>query len=62
LPETDFVTLARSFGAYGERVETTDAFPEALQRARAAGRPAVLELRVDPLQITPEKRIAASIA
>jgi acetolactate synthase-1/2/3 large subunit len=62
LPETDFTTLARSFGAYGERVETTEAFPEALQHARASKRPAVLELRVDPLQITPEKRIAATNA
>jgi acetolactate synthase-1/2/3 large subunit len=62
LPETDFVALARAFGAYGERVDTTEAFPAALQRAFAAGGPAVLELRVDPLQITPEKRIAASTA
>ena len=62
LPETDFAALARSFGAYGERVDTTEAFPAALQRARAAGGPALLELRVDPLQITPDKRIAASVA
>lgn len=49
----DFVALAQAFGAYGELVTTTDAFPAAFDRAQQAGRPALLELRVDPRQITP---------
>jgi acetolactate synthase-1/2/3 large subunit len=54
----DFVVLAKSFGAFAERVETSDAFPNAFARAQAAGRPALLELCVDPLQITPQARLA----
>jgi len=53
----DFVKLAQSFGAYAERVETTDAFAPAFDRALAARGSAVLELRVDPNQITPDRRI-----
>ncbi len=53
----DFVAFAQSFGAFAERVETTDGFPDAYRRAAAAGRPAVLELRIDPLQLTPAFRL-----
>jgi acetolactate synthase-1/2/3 large subunit len=55
----DFVALARSFGAHAERVETTDAFASAFERACAAGRSAVLELVTDPGQITPDRRLSA---
>jgi acetolactate synthase I/II/III large subunit len=54
----DFVALAQSFGAHAELVETTEAFEAAFARARACGRPALLELRVDPRQITPALRLA----
>jgi acetolactate synthase I/II/III large subunit len=54
----DFVALARSYGAYAEKVEVTDAFPAAYGRAVASGRAAVLELRVDPAQISPTFRLA----
>ena len=57
LASPDFVGLAQSFGAYAERVETTDAFAPALERALGARGSAVLELRVDPNQITPDRRI-----
>jgi acetolactate synthase-1/2/3 large subunit len=57
LVNPDFVALARSFGAYGERVESTSAFPDAYRRAVEAGRPAVLELRVDPDQLSPAFRL-----
>lgn len=53
----DFVALARSYGAFAERVETTESFPDAYRRARAARRPALLELRVDPEQLTPGFRV-----
>jgi acetolactate synthase-1/2/3 large subunit len=54
----DFVALGQSFGAYAERVSRTDQFPDAYRRAAAAGRPAVLELIVDPAQSTPSFRLA----
>ncbi len=54
----DFVALARAFGAHAERVEETGDFPAAFERARSAGVPAVIELRTDPLQITPVARLA----
>jgi acetolactate synthase-1/2/3 large subunit len=56
----DFVALAQSFGAYGELVESNDGFGAAFERARASGRPALLELRTDPRQITPGLRIPAA--
>lgn len=54
LQNPDFVALAQSFGAYAELVESAEAFPGAFERACAAGRPALLELRTDPRQITPQ--------
>jgi acetolactate synthase I/II/III large subunit len=53
----DFVALAQSFGAYAERIDNTETFPLAFQRAVSAGLPAVLELRVDPAQLTPTYRL-----
>ncbi len=53
----DFVALSRAHGAYGEKVDSTDAFPAAFHRATAAARPAVLELRVDPRQLSPTFRL-----
>ncbi|GAB2207218.1 thiamine pyrophosphate-binding protein [Roseibium sp. ROS1] len=53
LVNPDFAALARSYGAFGETVETTDAFGPAYERARAAGTPAILHLKLDPEAITP---------
>jgi acetolactate synthase-1/2/3 large subunit len=53
LVNPDFAALARAFGAHGELVEDTAAFAPAFERALAAGRPALLELRTDPDAITP---------
>lgn len=57
LTNPDFVAFAQSFGAYAERVANDDAFPAAFERARNAGRPALLELVTDPAQITPQGRL-----
>ena len=54
----DFVALAKSFGAHAERVETTEAFASAFERACDAGRSAVLELVMDRDQITPDRRLS----
>jgi acetolactate synthase-1/2/3 large subunit len=59
LVNPDFAALARAYGGYGEVVETTEAFPEALGRALAAGTPALLELRTDPEALTPMQRLSA---
>jgi acetolactate synthase I/II/III large subunit len=53
LRNPDFVALARAYGAHAERVERSADFPDALERALAAGRPALLQLPVDPEAITP---------
>ncbi|KSR45183.1 thiamine pyrophosphate-binding protein [Pseudomonas aeruginosa] len=58
LVNPDFVALALAFGAYAERVERSAEFPEAFRRARASGRPALLELLTDPRQVTPQARLA----
>ncbi|QKZ04057.1 thiamine pyrophosphate-binding protein [Pseudomonas eucalypticola] len=57
LVNPDFISLARSFGAYAERVERTEDFAGAFARARQAGVAALIELRVDPRQITPQARL-----
>jgi acetolactate synthase-1/2/3 large subunit len=53
----DYVALARAFGAWSERVDTTGDFAAAFARARAQRGVAVLELVTDPRQITPAKRL-----
>ena len=58
LENPDFAALARSFGLVGEAVEDDADFPAAFERAMASGKPALIELRVDPELITPDKKIA----
>jgi len=59
LVNPDFAAFAQAFGAYGENVERTEEFPDALERALSAGRPAVLALRIDPEAITPRTTLSA---
>ncbi len=44
----DFAALARAYGGHGETVLDTADFAPAFARARASGKPAVIELKVDP--------------
>src|ERR1700730_12357558 len=53
LVNPDFAAYAESFGAYGETVERTQDVEDAFERAVDSGRPALLELRVDPEGISP---------
>jgi len=53
LANPDFQLLAQAYGAHGELVERTEDFPAAFERARASGKPAIIELKVDPEAITP---------
>jgi acetolactate synthase I/II/III large subunit len=59
LQNPDFAALAEAYGAHGETVTDTDAFPAALERALTAGRPALLDLQVDPEAIAPGLSLAA---
>jgi acetolactate synthase I/II/III large subunit len=52
LENPDFVALARSYGAHGELVEETAGFAPAFERAAKSGKPALIELRIDPQAIT----------
>jgi acetolactate synthase-1/2/3 large subunit len=54
LTNPDFAAFARAFGAYGEVVTRDDEFGDALERALAAKGPALIELRIDPAQLTPD--------
>jgi acetolactate synthase I/II/III large subunit len=55
LANPDFARYAEAFGAYGEVVTRTAEFAPAFERAAAAGRPALLELRTDPDPISPPR-------
>ena len=59
LRNPDFAALARAYGAHGEMVDTTEAFAPAMARALAAGKPALIELRLDPEAITPAITLSA---
>ena len=59
LHNPDFVALAEACGAQGEAVERTDEFLPALERALTAGRPALIELRVDPEAISVSETISS---
>ena len=58
LVNPDFAALARAFGAHGETVERTEDFAPAFERAMGAGRPALIELRLDPEAITTRATLA----
>jgi acetolactate synthase I/II/III large subunit len=53
LQNPDFCALAFAYGAHGERVERTEQFAPALERARQSGKPALLHCLIDPQAITP---------
>jgi acetolactate synthase-1/2/3 large subunit len=59
LKNPDFAAYARAFGAHGETVERTEDFAAAYQRAAGSGKPALIELRIDPEAITPATTLSA---
>lgn len=58
LVNPDFEAYARAFGGHGELVERTEDFRGAFERARSCGKPAILELRVDPQALTPGRSLS----
>jgi acetolactate synthase-1/2/3 large subunit len=53
LTNPDFVPFAESFGAFATRVSRTEDFAPALAAARKAGKPALIEITIDPEAIAP---------
>lgn len=58
LKNPDFVALAKAYGAEAYRVEKTDEFAPAFERALKAGKPALLHLILDPEAITPKQSLS----
>ena len=63
LVNPDFAAYARAFGAHGEVVEHTaefaPAFARSLAHTNAAGKPALIEIRIDPEAISPNFTLAS---
>ncbi len=59
LVNPDFAAYARAFGAHGEVVENTAQFAPAFARAMNAGKPALIEIRIDPEAISPNTTLQA---
>ncbi|MFC5585598.1 thiamine pyrophosphate-binding protein [Nitratireductor kimnyeongensis] len=53
----DFAALARAYGGHGETVGKTEDFAAAFERAQASGKPALIEIKLDPEAITPAKTL-----
>jgi len=58
LANPDFPALAQAYGGHGERVERTEDFEAAFERALASGIPSLLELPVDPERISPRVKLS----
>ncbi|MBZ9558501.1 MULTISPECIES: thiamine pyrophosphate-dependent enzyme [unclassified Modicisalibacter] len=54
----DFVTLGKAYGFHAERVETTENFPAAFERALASDSGALLELNISPEALTPRQTLS----
>ncbi|MEI3851376.1 MULTISPECIES: thiamine pyrophosphate-binding protein [unclassified Ensifer] len=58
LTNPDFAALARAYGGHGETVEKTEEFADAFLRARASGKPSIIEIKLDPEAITPTRTLS----
>jgi acetolactate synthase-1/2/3 large subunit len=52
LTNPDFSLFIQAFGGHGELVETTEELVPAYKRAVASGKPAIIEIRTNPEQVT----------
>ncbi|MCZ7488387.1 thiamine pyrophosphate-binding protein [Rhizobium rhizogenes] len=57
LVNPDFNAFAKAYGGHGETVERTQDFAAAFERARASGKPAIIEVKLDPEAITPTRTL-----
>jgi acetolactate synthase-1/2/3 large subunit len=58
LKNPDFVAYARAFGGFGVAIDKTEDFPAAFRAAETSGKPAVIQLKIDPDAITPATTLA----
>ncbi|MGO4564088.1 thiamine pyrophosphate-binding protein [Rhizobium sp. 2YAF20] len=58
LVNPDFADFARAYGGHGETVKTTEEFGAAFERARASGKPSIIEIVLDPEAITPTRTLS----
>jgi acetolactate synthase-1/2/3 large subunit len=58
LRNPDFAAYARAFGGFGITVEKTQDFAAAFRAASAAGKPAIVHVKIDPEAITPMTTLA----
>ncbi len=59
LKNPDFPALARAYGAFGARVSRTEDFAPAFEEAARSNRAAIVELAMDPEQITTRTTLSA---
>ena len=59
LKNPDFAAMAVAYGGHGEVVERTEDFEAAFKRAKASGKPSLIEFRIDPEGITPATTLSA---
>jgi len=59
LKNPDFAVYATAFGGHGERVEHTDEFQPAFERAVASGKPAIIHCLIDPEAINPSYTLSS---
>jgi acetolactate synthase-1/2/3 large subunit len=54
----DFAAYAKAFGGHGERVERTEDFAPAFERALASKKPSILHCLIDPEALTPTRTLS----
>lgn len=59
LRNPDFAAYAIAYGGHGERVERTEDFMPAVERALASAKPAIVHCLTDPQAITPSRTLDA---
>jgi acetolactate synthase-1/2/3 large subunit len=59
LHNPDFAAMAKAYGAFGARVDAQEDFPAIFEAALNAGKPAVIELTIDPEALTPRMTLQA---
>ncbi len=58
LANPDFAALARAYGGHGETVRETGEFASAFERAAQSGKPAIIDIHLDPEAITTTKSLS----
>ena len=57
LVNPDFCALAKAYGAFATQVTKSEQFPRALSDAMAAGKPALIHIKLDPQALTPNRTL-----